>query len=67
MGGRSGQGVGSQGRAVGSGSLKQYEGIANEAIKEFGIKGEIKLTESKYGNDGYAKQDIGNYDNGESF
>lgn len=65
MGGRSGQGVGSQGRAVGSGSLKQYEGIANEAIKEFGIKGKISITESKaFSNGGYATQNIANYDNG---
>lgn len=64
MGGRSGQSIG--GSALISGNaLIQYQSLADKAIKEFGIKGNVNITESKaFSNGGYASQNISNYDTG---
>lgn len=64
MGGRSGQSLGSGSAIINSSSLSIYKSVADDAIKEFGIKGEITILESKIANGGYAKQNIANYDNG---
>lgn len=66
MGGRSGQSVGNAGSSeINGNSLSSYKSVADSAIKEFGIKGKISITESKaFSNGGYATQNIANYDNG---
>jgi len=65
MGGRSGQSLGGGIAVINNESLISYKSIANDAIKEFGIKGKIDIVESKaFSNGGYATQNIANYDNG---
>ena len=65
MGGRSGQSVGGGSSEIIGNSLRNYKSDADEAIKEFGIKGKIRIVESKaFSNGGYAVQNIANYDNG---